>query len=111
MRRLVAPDMLAIERNGGNVTIASSRAPQTTFIANGVENREQLPSGGYSRVIAQLNGDQLTVRSAGNRATDFSVTPAAPGPNTGITDTELARTMSTAPRPAVATPTPSASGC
>jgi hypothetical protein len=74
MRRLVAPDMLAIERNGSNVTIASSRAPRTTFVANGVENREQLPNGRYSQVVAQLNGDQLTVRSAGNRETDFSVT-------------------------------------
>ena len=74
MRRMVAPDMLAIERNGNNVTIASSRAPQTTFVANGVENREQMPNGRYSRVLAQLNGDQLTVRSTGNRETDFSVT-------------------------------------
>jgi uncharacterized protein YcfJ len=74
MRRLVAPDMIAIERNGSNVTIASSRAPQTTFVANGVENREQLPNGSYSRVVAQLNGDQLIFRSAGNRSTDFSVT-------------------------------------
>src|SRR5947209_2904186 len=74
MRRLEAPDMLAIERNGNNVTIASSRAPQTTFVANGVESREQLPNGNYSRVRAQINGDQLIVSSAGNRETDFSVT-------------------------------------
>jgi hypothetical protein len=74
MRRLVAPDMLAIERSGSSVTIASSRAPQTTFVANGVESREQLPNGSYSRVTAQLNGDQLIVRSAGNRTTDFNVT-------------------------------------
>src|SRR2546423_1859764 len=74
MRRLEAPDMLAIERNGNNVTIASSRAPQTTFVANGVESREQLPNGNYSRVRAQINGDQLIVSSAVNRETDFSVT-------------------------------------
>jgi hypothetical protein len=74
MRRLQAPDMIAIQRNGNNVTIASSRAPQTTFVANGVENREQMPNGSYSRVVAQINGDQLTVRSAGNRETDFTVT-------------------------------------
>src|SRR2546423_4440774 len=74
MRRLEAPDMLAIEHNGNNVTIASSRAPQTTFVASGVESREQLPNGSYSRVTAEINGDQLIVRSAGNRETDFSVT-------------------------------------
>jgi len=74
MRRLDAPEMLAIERNGNNVTIASSRAPQTTFVANAPESREQLPNGGYSRVNAQITGDRLVVSSAGNRETDFTVT-------------------------------------
>jgi hypothetical protein len=74
MRRLESPDMIAIERSGSSVTIASSRAPQTTFDATGTERREQLPNGSYSRVTAQLSGDRLVVRSAGYRATDFSVT-------------------------------------
>ena len=74
LRRLDAPEMLAIERNGNNVTIASSRAPQTTFVANAAESREQLPNGGYSRVNAQITGDRLMVSSAGNRETDFTVT-------------------------------------
>jgi hypothetical protein len=74
MRRLDAPEMLAIERNRNSVTIASSRAPQTTFDANSGERREQLPSGSYSRVTTELVGDRLVVRSAGNRATDFTVT-------------------------------------
>jgi hypothetical protein len=74
MRRLESPEMLAIERNGNNVTIASSRAPQTTFVANAAEMREQLPNGSYSRVGSTLQGDRLVVRSAGNRETDFTVT-------------------------------------
>jgi hypothetical protein len=74
MRRLEAPDMLAIERNGNSVTIASSRAPQTTFTANAGESREQLPNGSYSRVDSTINGDRLVVRSTGNRETDFTVT-------------------------------------
>jgi hypothetical protein len=74
MRRLEAPEMLAIERNGNNVTIASSRAPQTTFVANATESREQMPNGSYARVNAQLVGDRLVVSSAGNRETDFTVT-------------------------------------
>jgi hypothetical protein len=74
MRRLESPEMLAIERNGSNVTIASSRAPQTTFVANTAETREQLPNGSYARVNAQITGDRLVVRSAGNRETDFTVT-------------------------------------
>jgi hypothetical protein len=74
MRRLESPEMLAIERNGNNVTIASSRAAQTTFVANAAETREQLPNGTYSRVNSTLQGDRLVVRSAGNRETDFTVT-------------------------------------
>jgi hypothetical protein len=74
MRRLESPDMLAIERNGDSVTIASSRAPQTTFTANAGESREQLPNGSYSRVASTIQGDRLVVRSTGNRETDFSVT-------------------------------------
>jgi hypothetical protein len=74
MRRLEAPDMLAIDRNGNSVTIASSRAPQTTFTANAGESREQLPNGSYSRVSSTINGDRLIVRSTGNRETDFTVT-------------------------------------
>jgi hypothetical protein len=74
MRRLESPEMLAIERNGNNVTIASSRAPQTTFVANAAETREQLPNGSYSRVSSTIVGDRLVVRSAGNRETDFTAT-------------------------------------
>ncbi|HEX8352410.1 MAG TPA: YMGG-like glycine zipper-containing protein [Pyrinomonadaceae bacterium] len=74
MRRLDAPEMLAIERNGNSVTIASSRAPQTTFVANAAEAREQLPNGSYSRVASTIVGDRLVVRSSGNRETDFTVT-------------------------------------
>ena len=74
MRRLESPEMLAIDRNGNSVTIASSRAPQTTFVANAAEAREQLPNGSYSRVNSTLQGDRLVVRSSGNRETDFTVT-------------------------------------
>ena len=74
MRRLESPEMLAIERNGNSVTIASSRAPQTTFTANAGEAREQLPNGSYSRTSSTIQGDRLVVRSAGNRETDFTVT-------------------------------------
>ncbi|HEU4597904.1 MAG TPA: hypothetical protein VFS10_22440 [Pyrinomonadaceae bacterium] len=74
MTRLESPDMLAIQRQGMSVTIASSRAPQTTFDADGRERREQLPNGSASRVTARLTGERLTVSSAGDRATDFNVT-------------------------------------
>ena len=72
--RLESPTALAIDRRGRSVTIASSRAPQFTFEANGTENTETSPSGRRIRVRSELNGDQLVVTSAGDTSNDFSVT-------------------------------------
>jgi hypothetical protein len=71
--RLESPAMLAIERHGSTMTMASSRAQQSTFEANGIERQEQV-SGRSSRVTATLTGDQLGVRSTGYRESDFNVT-------------------------------------
>jgi len=74
VERLESPDVLAIDRRGSQVTIASTRAPQTTFDADGRERFEQLPNGMQSRVSAVLQGDRLVVRSTGFRENDFTVT-------------------------------------
>jgi YMGG-like Gly-zipper len=71
--RLESPELLAIERRGSTMTMASSRAPQSTFEANGVERQEEL-NGRSSRVTASLNGDQLSVKSTGYLENDFNVT-------------------------------------
>jgi hypothetical protein len=71
--RLESPEMLAMERRGSTMTMASSRAQQSTFEADGVERQEQL-NGRSSRVTATLTGDQLGVRSTGYRENDFNVT-------------------------------------
>ena len=73
-RRLEAPEMLAIERRGRNVTVASSRAPQVTFDADGRDRVEQTDRGRTVRVNATLNGDQLVVSSTGERGNDYRVT-------------------------------------
>lgn len=73
MARLESPEMLAIERRGSTITMASSLAPQSTFEADGVERQEQL-DGRTSRVTATLSGDQLVVRTTGYRNNDFTVT-------------------------------------
>jgi hypothetical protein len=73
LARLESPEMLAIERRGSTITMASSRAPQSTFEADGVERQEQL-NGRTSRVTATLRGDQLVVRTTGNRNNDFTIT-------------------------------------
>lgn len=73
-RRLEAPEMIAIQREGRNVTIASTRAPQVTFEADGRDRSEQTPRGRTIRVNAKLVGDQLIITSTGDRGNDFTVT-------------------------------------
>ena len=74
IRRLDPPDALAIERQGNNVTIASSRAPQINFVADGSEHVETTPNGRTVRVRASFSGDQLNIARSGERAQDFTVT-------------------------------------
>ena len=74
LRRLDPPQMLAIDRRGNSVTIASTRAPQINFIANGREQVETTPGGRTVRVRADLAGDTLTITRTGERANDFTVT-------------------------------------
>jgi hypothetical protein len=74
LRRLDPPDMLAIDQRGNLVTIASTRAQQIQFEANGREQVETNQSGRTVRVKASLNGDTLRVDRSGDRAQDFVVT-------------------------------------
>jgi YMGG-like Gly-zipper len=74
MRRLDPPQMLAIDRRGNSVTIASTRAPQINFVADGREQVETTPGGRSVRVRANLVGDTLTINRTGERANDFTVT-------------------------------------
>jgi hypothetical protein len=74
IRRLDSPETIAIDQKGTNVTIASSRAPQINFVADGREHVETNPNGRTVRVRASLSGDQLTITRTGERAQDFTVT-------------------------------------
>ena len=73
MRRLDPPQMLAIDRRGNSVTIASTRAPQINFVADGREQVETTQRGRTVRVRADLSGDTLTITRTGERANDFTV--------------------------------------
>jgi hypothetical protein len=73
-RRLQAPEMLAFDRQGRNITIASTRAPQLTFEADGRDRVEQTPRGRTVRVNASLVSDRLTISSTGDRGNDYTVT-------------------------------------
>lgn len=72
--RLEAPTEIAIDRRGRNVTIASTRAPQISFDADGQYRTESMPSGRQIRTRAQISGDQLLVAMTGDRGNDFEVT-------------------------------------
>lgn len=75
LARINVPDVLSLERRGQVVTLASSRAPRTTFEADGREHLERYPNRNLtSRVRSSFIGDQLTINSTGDRATDYSVT-------------------------------------
>ena len=73
LRRLDPPQMLAIDRRGNSVTIASTRAPQISFVADGREQVETTQTGRTVRVRAELSGDQLNITRSGDRANDFVV--------------------------------------
>lgn len=70
--KLEAPEQLAISIRGNEVTLASSKAPPVTFVADGREKTEQ--AGGRTiRVRATLRGEELTITSLGGE-TDYTVT-------------------------------------
>ncbi len=74
IRRLDPPETLAIERRGSTVTIASTRAPRISFVADGREHVETTPNGRTVRVRASFAGDQLNIDRTGDRSQDFTVT-------------------------------------
>ena len=73
-RRMDSPEVMAIERQGRNITMASSRGPQVTFEADGRTRTEQTPRGRTVRVSAALLGDQLIVSQTGERGNEYKVT-------------------------------------
>jgi hypothetical protein len=89
LRRLDPPQMLAIDRRGTSVTIASTRAPQINFVADGRDQMETSQGGRQVRVRATLSGDVLTINRTGERANDFTVTfdPSSDGREMLVTRT------------------------
>lgn len=76
--KLEAPDRMAIERRGQEVTIESSRASQVTVVADGSVRTEQDQNGDQVQLRSNLSGDRLTVSSTGttpsSRANDYEAT-------------------------------------
>ncbi|NOT46248.1 MAG: hypothetical protein HOP17_00665 [Acidobacteria bacterium] len=70
--KLEAPEEIAIQLRGNQVTLASSKAAPVTIVADGREKTEN--TGGKTvRLKASLRGDVLTVSSLGGE-TDYTIT-------------------------------------
>src|SRR5260370_40058330 len=74
IRRLESPDQLAIDVRGRTVTLASTRAPQITFEADGRERVETTPSGRTVHSRVTLTSNQLSVSSTGDAGNEFTAT-------------------------------------
>lgn len=72
VRRLESPAMLAVQRRGMQVMLASTRSPQMTLDVDGMLHAERYPNGKPSSVRTTFSGDTLTVVSNGDRANDFT---------------------------------------
>jgi hypothetical protein len=70
--KLEAPDQIAIEIRGTQVTLATSKGEPVTFTADGRE-KTQDSNGRTIRLKATMSGDTLTVSSLGGE-TDFNIT-------------------------------------
>jgi hypothetical protein len=73
-RRLDAPETIAIEQRGRRFTMASTRAPQATFDADGRSRTETTQRGRSIRINATLRGDQLVINRTGSQGSDYNVT-------------------------------------
>ena len=70
--KLEAPEQIAIDVRGNEVTLASSKASPATFVADGREKTEQA-NGRTVRLKATLRGEELTITSLGGD-TDYTIT-------------------------------------
>lgn len=73
-RRLGSPEMLAIEVDNRNVSMASSLAPQVTFQADGVGRTETNSRGRTITTTATVDNNDLEISYVGERSNDFRVT-------------------------------------
>ena len=71
--RLAPPDLLAFERRGRRVQLASSRAPRISFDADAVSHTERSTTGQTVRTRATLNGERLTVTTGAGDGDRFTV--------------------------------------
>jgi hypothetical protein len=64
-QKIEAPQQLAIEVRGNQITLASSLAPRVTVTADGRDRTETLADGRTLRIRTALVGQELTISSVG----------------------------------------------
>jgi hypothetical protein len=69
--RLASPEMIAIDTNGTEVSMATSNSAKVVFIANGVGTQETNPRGRIVTTTASLTNGMLKVNYDGDRVNDF----------------------------------------
>jgi hypothetical protein len=74
MNRLEPPDVIALERQGNRVTMATSRGPRVTFDADNRLRTEAASDGRRLNTRATFTGDQLLLTTTGGTGNDFTVT-------------------------------------
>jgi hypothetical protein len=73
-RRLTSPTMMAIEKSGRTITMASSLSPQVSFEADGVARTETTPRGRTIRTTVTSTRDAVEISYVGERSNDFYLT-------------------------------------
>lgn len=71
--KLEAPEQIAIDVRGNQVTLATTNASPVTFIADGRDKVEKDSQGRTIRLRATMSGNVLTVASLGGE-TDYTIT-------------------------------------
>jgi hypothetical protein len=73
-RRMEFPETIGIEQRSRNLTLASTRSRQVSFVADGRSRTETNAQSRSIKVNASLNGDQLIVITMGDRGSDYQAT-------------------------------------
>lgn len=76
-QKLETPEQIAVDVRGSQIILASSRAPQITFAADGRDRTERSGDGKTVRSRSTLRGQELIVSKMGTGEEDYTVTFAS----------------------------------
>jgi hypothetical protein len=87
--RLESPEMIAIERRGYSVTMASTHGQQVRFDVDGRDRAERWSGGRTVNTRVTFEGERLFVETRGSRGSDYTVTfdPSGNGRSLVVTRT------------------------